>query len=201
MSENLENNMQQAPSYNEQIDTPIESPRSPNACLHNIISNTSMVIIPDEKADCSDGASSSGSNKTECSICLSTFKDNRIELECHEKHSLHDACLASWLIACSEKQQKPSCPVCRQELKNYEDIDINDLRNKFGNIIQRRDPSHSLPISELSRLILPQGYNNNNGNNQVGNNYYCECNMKWVGFILCLVIVAITYMVYLITGK
>lgn len=68
--------------------------------------------------------SSSGDN---CSICLASLKSKEpIELECG--HTLHQSCLTHLLISAAEKGQVYKCPLCRNELSNYKDVDINELR-------------------------------------------------------------------------
>ena len=53
-----------------------------------------------------------------CSICLEKVGKRGVSTICH--HRFHDKCLSPWLI------NHPTCPYCRTELIEYENIPDND---------------------------------------------------------------------------
>jgi hypothetical protein len=48
-------------------------------------------------------------NTNECSICISKFDNNRINLPCG--HNFHSNCILNWF------EKDMSCPICRLKIK------------------------------------------------------------------------------------
>lgn len=61
----------------------------------------------------------------DCGVCLSSIDskhiDHSIQLEC--EHWFHSKCIIPWCERCLDKNDNPTCPLCRQNISNeYLDI-------------------------------------------------------------------------------
>jgi hypothetical protein len=61
----------------------------------------------------------------DCGVCLSSIDskhiDYSIQLEC--EHWFHSQCIRPWCERCLDKNNQPTCPLCRQTISNeYLDI-------------------------------------------------------------------------------
>lgn len=65
----------------------------------------------------------------ECGICFESLDSKQIsyctELDCY--HIFHDKCLKNWCKTCVINNNKPNCPLCRNDIsnENLEIIGIN----------------------------------------------------------------------------
>lgn len=57
-----------------------------------------------------------------CAICHENVENEQVSWTCANGHACHRQCIATWVATCRAGGRGPTCPTCREEIKDFDDL-------------------------------------------------------------------------------